>query len=198
MTEARERVRRLFFAFWPDDATREALVHACRKAVRGSGGRPVHPANLHATVAFLGSVAERLLPALGEAAATLPGAPLELTLDRIAFWPKPQVLVAASSMPSNAASELAARLWLRLKPLGIDPDPRPYQPHVTLARKVRKPHADLSMKRVRWSVSELALVESVTDPAGARYQVLSRWPLGPGPGPGSPPEPPAAADFPPR
>jgi len=198
MTDAQERARRLFFAFWPDDATREALVHACRKAVRGSGGRPVAPANLHVTLAFLGSVAEPLLPALREAAATLPGEPVELTFDRIAFWPRPQVLVAACAAPPPATAELVARLWSRLAPLGIEPDPRPYAPHITLARKVRKPHPDLSMKLVRWPVDDLALVESVTDPAGARYQVLSRWPLGAASGPGSPPEPPVAADFPPR
>jgi len=50
--------RRLFFALWPDEATREQLAHITRKAVRGSGGRPIPVENLHSTLVFLGSVPE--------------------------------------------------------------------------------------------------------------------------------------------
>jgi len=189
--------RRLFFAFWPDDGTREALARACRKAIRGSGGRPVAEANLHVTVAFLGAVAGDRLPELSAVAAGLRAGPLEITFDRIDHWARPQVLVALCSEPSPAAAALAAALWAGLRPLGIPPDLRPYQPHVTLARKVRRPGRDLGMRPVPWPVRDLALVESVTDPDGARYAVLKRWPLGvPGaPAPaGSPAEPPAQAD----
>src|SRR5690606_7943609 len=47
-------LRRIFFALWPDDATRGAIERACRQAVRRSGGRPTAKRNLHLTVAFLG------------------------------------------------------------------------------------------------------------------------------------------------
>ena len=193
--------RRLFFAFWPDDVTRESLVRACRKAIRGSGGRPVTAANLHVTVAFLGSVPEDRLPALVDAATGLGQVAFELCLDRIAHWPRPQVLVARCAEPPPVAAALAAALWQRLRPLGIPPDLRPYEPHATLARKVRRPCRDLGMRPVRWPVTELALVESVTDPAGARYALLARLPLDgrlPAGGPGSPPEPAPAADSPQR
>ena len=164
-----ERTRRLFFAFWPDEATREALHHAARKAVRGSGGRPVPAANLHMTVAFLGSVPESRLEEIRAVGQSVPVEPLEIVFDGVAFWPKPQVLVAASSRPAPEAAAIAARLWAGLVPLGIPPDLRPFKPHVTLSRKVRKPAPDLSLKPVRWPVTALTLVESVTDPEGARY-----------------------------
>lgn len=169
-----ERTRRLFFAFWPDEATREAMHHAARKAVRGSGGRPVPAANLHMTVAFLGSVAESRIDevrAVGRAVgrAVPVGPAFEIVFDGVAFWPKPQVLVAESSRPAPEAAAIAARLWARLVPLGIPPDVRPFKPHVTLARKVVKPAPELSLKPVRWPVSALTLVESVTDPEGSRY-----------------------------
>jgi 2'-5' RNA ligase len=190
-------VRRLFFAFWPEDETRQALARACRKAVRGCGGRPVATGNLHATVAFLGSVPEATLAEVSAAASGLRADAFELVFDQIGHWPRPQVLVALCSEPPRAAAALAGALWKRLEPLDIQPDLRPYQPHVTLARKVRRPGRDLGMRPVRWPVAELALVESVTHPEGARYAVLARWPLV-GEGlpcpPGSPPEPPPPAD----
>lgn len=165
-----ERRRRLFFAFWPDESTREAMHHAARKAVRGSGGRPVPAANLHVTVAFLGSVAESLVGEIRAVGRAVPVEPsFEIVFDEVAFWPKPQVLVAASSSPAPEAAAIAARLWAGLVPLGIPPDFRPFKPHVTLARKVMKPAPELSLKPVRWPVNALTLVESVTDPEGSRY-----------------------------
>jgi len=198
MSAPAERTRRLFFAFWPDAATREAMHHAARKAVRHSGGRPVPASNLHVTLAFLGSVAESLRPEVERIGATVaaeglyrdagasPGAtgpgeeaagPLALAFDGVAFWPKPQVLVAVCSQPRPEATALAARLWAALRPLPITPDLRPYKPHVTLARKVRKPAPDLALRPVAWPVTALTLVESVTDPAGARYEPLASWPF---------------------
>ncbi len=191
MSAPAERTRRLFFAFWPDPATREAMHHAARKAVRGSGGRPVAAANLHVTVAFLGSVAESLRPEVERVGAAVaagglvPESPpaersaaaLDVVFDAVAFWAKPQVLVAVCSEPPPAAAALAARLWAGLRPLPIPPDVRPFKPHVTLARKVRKPAPGLVLKPVSWPVTALTLVESVTDPAGARYEPIARWPF---------------------
>lgn len=173
------RTRRLFFALWPDGPTREALVHATRKAVRHCGGRPVARDNLHATVAFLGSVPETALERILAAgcAAALEGAPFALRVEAIDFWPRPQVLVATAATPPRADA-LAERLWRAVEPLGIPRDPRPLRIHVTLARKVRNPAPGLAMHPVEWPVASLALVESVTGPAGARYTPLAHWPLG--------------------
>lgn len=170
------RARRLFFALWPDPATRAALVHATRKAVRHSGGRPVEPDNLHATAAFLGAVPEDRFAALLAAGAAAAGAGFELQIEGIEFWPRPQVLVATAATPPAAAA-LAERLWQGVEPLGVKRDFRPLRIHFTLARKVRKPAPGLAMQRVDWAVPDFALVESVTDPAGVRYTVLARWSL---------------------
>jgi 2'-5' RNA ligase len=192
MTGAPEATRRLFFAFWPDAGTRGELEQACRQAMGASGGRPVSPAKWHATAAFLGSVPESRLPGIRSAAASLPGEPFELVFDGIEYWARPQVLVAVCGRQPAAAAALARRLWTRLAPLGLTADSRPLKAHVTLARKVRKPPGGLSMRPVRWPVREIALVQSITDPTGARYEVLERWPLESGPG--SPVDPPGAPD----
>jgi 2'-5' RNA ligase len=173
------RTRRLFFALWPDPATREAVARATRKAVRHCGGRPVVQENLHATLAFIGPVPEPALAAVlaAGAASARHGEPFALRLQAIDFWPKPQVLVATAEAPPQATA-LAERLWEAVRTLGIARDPRPLRLHVTLARKVRKPAPGLGMHPVDWPVTALALVESVTDPAGARYTPLAHWPLG--------------------
>lgn len=170
-------VRRLFFASWPDSTTRDAVHHATRAAVGLSGGRPVATTNLHLTLAFLGSVGADRHEAVCAVAGgiALPG--FEIVFDQVEVWPRPRVVVATASDPPVAAATLAARLWAGLAPLRFEPDLRPYRPHLTLARKVSRPKAALIMKPVPWPVRELALVETVTDPAGPRYTVLERWPL---------------------
>ncbi|HVS77409.1 MAG TPA: 2'-5' RNA ligase family protein, partial [Steroidobacteraceae bacterium] len=94
----REPTRRLFFALWPDEAMRQAMIQAIRKAARASGGRPVDPGNLHVTLAFLGSVPQRRLPELAEAARVAAGGadcgkdPLELAFDHLEYWRAAQLL----------------------------------------------------------------------------------------------------------
>lgn len=173
-----QRSRRLFFALWPDPATRRALAQATRKAVRHSGGRPVAEENLHATVAFLGAVAADRLDAVlaAGAAAAQAASAFTVAVTDLEIWPRPQVLVATAATPPEAVA-LAEDLWRRLAPLGIAPDPRPLRLHVTLARKVGKPGLGHGMRPVAWSVRDLALVESVTEPDGARYVPLAAWPL---------------------
>jgi len=167
--------RRLFFALWPDDASRDALVHATRKAVKASGGRPVPVENLHATLLFVGPVPEEQVAAIEAAASPVTPAPFTLVFDAIDHWRKPQVLVAAASQTPDEARSLASRLMTNVARTGITPDVKPFRAHVTVARKVVKPHAIGPMTPVRWSVDGFALVESTTLPEGSRYTVLRRW-----------------------
>ena len=186
-----ERTRRLFFALWPDEPSRDALVHATRKAVRHSGGRPVAEHNLHATLLFLGSVAEsrvsevatigarasaETLVALGDASSA-PG----FVFDRIEMWHKAHVLVATTSAATGGAhlvaNALVDRLQREASGAGFAPDPKPFRPHVTLARKVAFLKTVLRMEPVAWRFAAFALVESRTDPAGPVYTVLQSYPL---------------------
>jgi RNA 2',3'-cyclic 3'-phosphodiesterase len=168
---------RLFFAFWPDDSMREVLAHATRKAARASGGRPVPAENLHSTVAFLGSVPDDRLPSVVIAASELQHAPLLLTFDRLEHWAKPALLCLGCTKSQQSASDLAASLSKLLIGQGLAPDLKPYRPHVTIARKVARPHEIGAVHPIEWCIDQLALVESVTPPGGPRYTVLQQWPL---------------------
>jgi 2'-5' RNA ligase len=87
------------------------------------------------------------------------------------------VLCLTSTEPPPASAELAAGLWKLLAVQGFVPDSKPYRPHVTVARKVVKPHALGAIHPVEWRVEDFALVESVTAPEGAQYTPLQHWPL---------------------
>lgn len=174
---ADRRTRRLFFALWPDDALRVRLVRETRKAVRRSGGRPVPPRNLHATLAFLGNQPAQLFDGIVAAAARVRATGAELVLDRYGYWPKPRVFWIGPAECPPALARLSRDLWSRLTELGIEPDVRQFRPHVTLARKVAAVPEVPEPEPLGWQVSEFALVESVTDRRGARYRVVHRFGL---------------------
>lgn len=123
--------RRLFYAFWPDDAARSALERS-RAALFPLAGRPVVPESLHVTAAFLGEVDEARLPALQALAG--PVAPFALQFDRLAHWTRPRVLVALTTQPPPQLGEAIESLWRRLDRLGFAREPRPYRAHITLVR----------------------------------------------------------------
>jgi 2'-5' RNA ligase len=159
--------RRLFFAFWPDERLRGALETA-RSRLFPLSGRPVAVAGLHVTAAFLGAVSQARLGTL--LALGGPVAPLTITFDRVEHWPKPRVLVAATTHLPQDLAQLVDRLWQRLDRLGFARETRPFRPHVTLARDVRSVRDDLPWKPLAWPVNRLDLIESVPTPDGVSYQ----------------------------
>ena len=195
--ETREPTRRLFFALWPDAGQRAALVHATRKAVRSSGGRPVPEESLHVTLAFLGSVPERRvaeLQAIARRVAEAPeaGAPMLVSFDRLVHWTKPRILCAldaegsagfeAAGAPRVGALAGAPALAESLKgettARGFSPDLKPFHAHVTVARKVAHAPAAQPLSPVPWTFDAFALIESRTEPTGPVYSVIESYLLG--------------------
>jgi 2'-5' RNA ligase len=178
------RARRLFYALWPDDPVRHALLH-WQTANLPAAVRWQHRADLHLTLHFLGLVAQDRLDALCALGAGLRAEGFELILDELGHWPRPQVLWAGPAETAPELVELHARLGAGLQALGFEPDSRPFAAHVTLARKIRRwPQGAAALAAVRWPVREFALVESVPGAVPA-YQPLARWPLAdPGSGAG--------------
>jgi 2'-5' RNA ligase len=170
--------RRLFFALWPDQAIRRTLEKTCRKAVRSCGGRPVPAHNYHITLAFLGNQPGALFDDIVSAGTSLSLKPMALELDRFGYWPKPRVFWLGPSKHPDSLAKLAAQLWVKMELLGLQPERRPLNPHISLCRKVRvAPSAD-PPHPVRWPVENFVLVESVTAESGAQYQVVKRFSQG--------------------
>lgn len=178
-----ERAQRLFFAFWPEDAARAALTDAAGKAVRHSGGRPVPAANLHVTLAFLGTVPERRTDELrrlarAQAAAYACERPIALTFERFDYFRRAQVLcVLAAEDDSAAAQPIARALQDASAAAGFNPDLKPFRAHVTVARKVMRATVPAALRTVVWEFSAFALVSSRTEPAGPVYSVVESYPL---------------------
>jgi len=159
--------RRLFFAFWPDEALRRALSLALRPVFPISG-RPVKLAGVHVTAAFLGAVSESRLGALTAICGPVP--PLTINFDRLEHWPKPRVLVAATTHVPDDLRRFVDGLWQRLDRLGFSRETRPFRPHITLARDVRSVRPELKWEPFRWPVTRLELIESVATPDGVVYR----------------------------
>jgi 2'-5' RNA ligase len=174
---------RVFFALWPSAAERKALAAATAHAIGQIEGQPVFAANLHVTLAFLGSVPGRGIADLigigGQGG--YPRVGLEFSC--LEYWAKSKVLVAMPADSPAEGLEIVDRLWTRLETLGFTRESRPWHPHMTLVRKVRRPPPENLLISPRTATSDesapwgLALVESTTHPSGARYKPLAEWPL---------------------
>lgn len=169
---------RLFFALWPDDTVRAALLRA-RAALGELPGRPTLKENLHLTLAFLGATDPPRRACLEQAAAALRIPPFTLRLDRYGYWRRSQVLWLGCGVPPAPLRHLVGGLRDAQQACAVTAETRPYAVHLTLFRKLRKPPGALRQMAaaVSWPVRDFALVASELDAAGARYRVLRTWPL---------------------
>lgn len=176
MNEAKHR---LFFALWPDPELAEHLHALGVELVRQAHGRgrPMAPATLHLTLAFVGAVSRAQRDELVEAAAKIIAPEFEMTLDRLGFWPRGGIVYVAGEIVPSRQRRLFDALAELLVAQGIAADPRPWQPHVTLARNVRGLRPPRLGEGLHWRARDFVLVESHLHPAGARYEILGRWPL---------------------
>lgn len=172
-----ERSRRLFFALWPAAETRERFASFLGPLVGPTGGRPQRPDQLHVTLAFLGSVPESRLDDVREAGRAAQGAPFEVTFDRVDFWPRPKVLCLTATRTPEELRRLVETLNRALQSHRFETEDRPFRAHVTLARKVPHAQRETAIAPLAWPATELSLVESITEPAGARYEPLAHWSL---------------------
>ena len=136
---------RLFVAIELDPAVAEAagaVVDELRRRAGRLAPRAritwVAPGRMHLTVAFIGQAdeprASRIRQALGSAAGLTP---FDLTVAGLGAFPRtgqPRVLWAGLSGGRDALLRLERSVVSRLADAEIAPEPRAYNPHLTLAR----------------------------------------------------------------
>ena len=172
-----EATQRLFFALWPDAATSNALTTLAQQVAVESVGRPTAPGNVHLTLAFLGDQPRRIARELSAAAARISAPSFDLVLDSVDCWRKNAIVWAGVQNAPPALWELQQKVARSLLASGLEPDERPFAVHVTLARRIAVAVRHPLAPPLVWHVTAFALVVSEPDIAGARYRVLSSWPL---------------------
>ena len=176
---------RVFFAVWPDPDVRAALEMLARDCAARTGGRAPDPANLHLTLAFIGTVDRSRVVILREIGSNAAAAakPFALILDRIGAFHRQEIAWLGCSHVSEAMQGLADGLLSQLTATGFDLESRPFCPHVTLARRARTRALEWTRDGalatpVVWNVSRLALTASTQAQGALRYVVIDSWPLG--------------------
>jgi 2'-5' RNA ligase len=179
MTETdAKNVARVFFALWPDDAERAAIAAWQPPLQQLCGGRLMAADKLHNTLIFLGEVELGRLEALQLAAQEVSGAAFQLSFDIARYWGHNHIVYAAPSTVPEKLTQLVSDLEQRLRHHRFKFDQRSYKPHITLLRHAQWSDSPLpTMPRVLWKMRDFALVQSIGDGQGVRYEVLARFSL---------------------
>jgi 2'-5' RNA ligase len=181
---------RLFFAVEPSVEALGAVLGAATRLREGPLRevplRWSNPEGWHVTAAFLGNVDVGLVPSLRDLLPKLsprPRAPA-LTFEGLVGFPSEsdlRVLVrGVGGAGLEALAALEAELRTALEALGLAVEtPRPYTPHLTLARA--RGAVDLgaygaSVERVRWEPVAVTLYESRPEAGRRRYVPLGSVP----------------------
>jgi 2'-5' RNA ligase len=167
---------RLFFALWPDDATRAALAEWCRCIHGVTGGRLTRADSIHQTLAFLGDCGPGRLAEAEAAADRVDPRRFDLVLDRAGLWNHNRIAWAGASVVPPELAALVVELRAALAEARFALDPKPFVPHITLVRKARHGGALPSLAPIRWPVDGFVLVRSELRADGSDYAIQARWP----------------------
>ena len=183
---------RLFLALNLPPSVREG-IHADAEPLRAvtTGIRWTAASALHVTLKFLGEQDERLVDALRQSVELVAArhSPVTVEMTRVGAFPnfrRPRV-VWVGMTGERALQALARDVDQTLAPLGIPPESRAFQAHLTLGRvrgELSAQEADAVAKAadtVRTSrgfvVQTVDLMRSELGPGGSRYTLLTGAPL---------------------
>ena len=168
-SRARPDTLRLFYALWPDAATRNQLALLQQDV----DGRKVSDANLHLTLAFLGNQPRELLRQLEGLMHALPVQAFTIDIDHYGYFAKPRIAWVGPSSPPDALMQMQRALWQALLEAGVPLKPvAGFRPHVTLARDAMRTDREMQ-ETIEWRVGTMALVESVAVSGGVQYRVIA-------------------------
>ena len=157
---------RLFTAVWPEPAVRARLAGDSDRWQWPAAARPVVAAKLHLTLHFIGTFPRDRVEALAERLMAIAPEPMALAASGREVWRGGiAVLLFAAD---TALERLHAAIGVVVAGFGVALDPRPFAPHVTLARGARGAMPPVRPPALDWHPRGFALVES----AGGDYRVL--------------------------
>jgi RNA 2',3'-cyclic 3'-phosphodiesterase len=170
---------RAFFGLPIPEAQREQLdpyLAAC--VAKAPEFRWVPASNLHLTIRFIGSIERSVADGIADQLAEPPLAGFDLELGEVGTFsrgPLVRVVWLQVKLGAEPARELAARVEAACVRAGMEPEARPFRPHLTIARARGRNGADLpplpsTPDLPPWRADELILYRSHLGRAGAVYE----------------------------
>lgn len=178
-----------FLAIDLSEAERHHLAAALHEASPGPRipGRRTKPENWHITVRFLGQIDEvvrdRIAMEIDEGLDASDGKVHVTGLGAFPRASKATVMYAAVDDPAGILDVINAQCEQACRDVGLEPEERPFVPHLTLARirpqrDVRRLIDTFSDFSVRMSVDSVALMHGEQGSDGLRYVCDTEFSLG--------------------
>ena len=167
----------------PDEQRAALAAYLDRCRVLAPGLRWVSADNLHLTLRFLGSVERERLDRLAGLLRSVTFAPYEVGVAGPGTFGRGSAVRVAWIGVDRGRAELAGlagEVEARCVEAGWEPEARPYNPHLTLARSrdrrgARLPELPAPPELQPWTVRGFELYRSQTGPGGAVYSVLASF-----------------------
>jgi 2'-5' RNA ligase len=147
------------------------------------GLRWAAPASWHITLQFLGNTNQQQYECIQARLGELRLPPVPIWLEGLGFFERAGIFFAGVRLTPRLLS-LQERVTAATAECGFVPETRPFQPHITLARRKGGGFGELQTKVrrppnfSRFVAGEFVLYESLTGPAGTHYEIRARFPLG--------------------
>ena len=181
---------RLFVALDIPDAVRAALSELSDQLKKTCpNARWVGLRGVHVTLKFIGEVSAEQVEEIRRALGELPSfSPIAVRFAGLGFFPsarRPRVFWAGVEAGPQLAT-MVASIEMKLEPLGIAPENRPFHPHLTLARFETPERTQALSAAVeglgtpefgRETFREFYLYQSVLKRSGAEYTRLVTYPF---------------------
>ena len=168
-------MKRLFFALWPDDATRQKIIEFDDQ-LTDPRLKKVRTKNLHVTLVFLGNIESEQEENIIKASNDIFVPAINMQFDQLTFWQQKRgILSLTSSDQPQRLIDLVKQLQDVVLEQGVELENRPYTAHITLARNLKsQPELDVNPP-IQWHSESFVLVHSVSTDHGVDYQVINRW-----------------------
>jgi 2'-5' RNA ligase len=176
---------RLFVAIDLPDDIKDRLAELCKGI---SGAKWVTHDQMHLTLRFIGEMDEKRFQAIRALMGDIRGEPFDVALKGVGqFPPRGAARVLWVGLePPPALNTLQHKIEIALTGLGLEPEDRPFSPHITLARMKAPPlpesvrqfmikNATFETHPIR--VNEFVLYSSFLRPEGPFYRHEGVYPL---------------------
>ncbi|MEI8274840.1 MAG: RNA 2',3'-cyclic phosphodiesterase [Hyphomicrobiales bacterium] len=150
------------------------------------GARWIDRENYHVTLRFIGDVDDVAAQEAAYVLGQVRRPPFGLCFDGVAAFGgrKPRAVIA-NVAPQPALLELQAEQERLMRRIGLEPEPRKYTPHVTLARLRNSSSLDVAdylsargyFRTAPFPVAEFVLFSSRASTGGGPYVAEARYPL---------------------